>query len=181
MGAVLDLSQIRIQPKRRSAWEAVDLGFVMLRQWWKPLYLSWFLPSLMVFCLLNIVFYESPWITIGIIWWLKPLWDRGPLLVASRAMFGQKVRVIDFLKMIPSLYGRGIVGSLLWRRFSGLRALHAPVIVLEQLTGERRSKRLRVLQHPISSACYWLLVICLHIEGLIVVGFFCDGCNVDSQ
>ena len=168
----MDLSRIRIQPRKRSAWESIDLGFIMLRQWWKPLYLSWFLPSAITFCLLNVVFYSMPWLALFLTWWLKPLWDRGPLYVASRAMFGERVQVSSFLVALPSLYTRSVLGSLLWRRFNGLRALSAPVIILEQLSGAQRVKRMKVLQYPISTACHWLIILCLHVEILLVFGFF---------
>ena len=27
--------------RRREPWEAIDLGFAMLRQWWRPVYAAW--------------------------------------------------------------------------------------------------------------------------------------------
>jgi len=35
----MDLNQITANIRLRSPWEAIDLGFVMVQEWWKSIYI----------------------------------------------------------------------------------------------------------------------------------------------
>ena len=37
----MELENIAVALRPRTPWEALDLGFAMARQWWKPLYAAW--------------------------------------------------------------------------------------------------------------------------------------------
>ncbi len=166
----MNLSRISIEARLRTPWEAVDLGFVLARQWWKPLFLSWFIPSAILYSVLSIVLYQYNWLAILIVWWLKPLWDRAPLYIASRALFGESTPWRDLLRILPSLYNREIFPWLTWRRFSLTRSFDMPVTVLEKLNGHQRQARLRVLHHTSANAATGLSLVCTHLEALISIG-----------
>ena len=48
----MDLDRLQIIARQRSPWEAVDLGFVVARAWFKSLFLVWAIPSFVLFVLL---------------------------------------------------------------------------------------------------------------------------------
>ena len=141
----MDLSRISIEARERSSWEALDLGIVMARKWFRPLALGWMIPSILVFVIFTAIFNQSLWIGITITWWLKPLWDRIPLYIASRALFSETVTVRQALRAFPGIARKDWFAWLLWRRFSLTRSFDMPVTVLEGLSGDSRKKRLHVL------------------------------------
>jgi len=166
----VNLNLISIKARIRSPWEAIDLGFVMARQWWKPVFLSWFIPSFSLFLILSIIFYQYSWVAYTVVWWLKPLWDRGPLYVASRRLFGEKVSVREVLFKLPSLYKTDWLLWLTIRRFSITRSFMMPLTVLEQLKGPERAARQAVLDRQHSSAPSWLTIASIHFEIIILFG-----------
>jgi hypothetical protein len=168
----MDLSRITVEARVRRPWEAIDLGFALARQWWKPLFLSWVVPSFVLYILLSILFYRRAWVAPLMVWWLKPFWDRGPLYVASRALFGEHIGVRQMLKALFGLYKTDWFAWLCWRRLSLSRAYDMPITVLENLHGKSRRSRLAVLRPRNANAAHWLTAICAHLEALMVIGAF---------
>ncbi|HEX6689857.1 MAG TPA: hypothetical protein VF110_01765, partial [Burkholderiales bacterium] len=76
--------------RRRTPWEAIDLGLSMLQQWWRATYAPHLVVGALIaaFSLALAWWLERPWVAILLIWWLKPLYDRVVLHVLSRAVFG---------------------------------------------------------------------------------------------
>ena len=74
----------------RDPWEAVDLGFILLRTHWRPVLARlagrdaplsrW--PS-------SLLFWNQLWVPPLVIWWLKPALDRVVLHVLAKATFGE--------------------------------------------------------------------------------------------
>jgi hypothetical protein len=126
----MDLSRITVKPRIRNSHESVDLGLIMAKSWWKPLYLSWFIPAFIFYCTLSIIFYDSNWLALLLTWWLKPLWDRAPLYIASRKLFNDDVSVKEIIKALPKIYSTDIFAWLLWRRFIFNRSFDIPVNVI---------------------------------------------------
>lgn len=171
----MDLSRINIKPRIRNTWESIDLGFMMAKSWWGILFLSWFIPAAIVYLVLSLVFYEDNWLAIIITWWLKPLFDRAPLFIASRKLFSEDVSIWETLKKLPRLYSTDIFAWLLWRRMSLTRSFDMPLTVLESLKHQQRTKRMHILHQNTSSAATWLTIVCVHLEFIIwmgTLGFF---------
>jgi len=166
----VDLNRISIVARERSSWEALDLGIVLARRWYRQLALGWMLPSMVVFIIFSVIFRESLWVGITITWWLKPVWDRVPLFIASRALFGETVTVKQAMRAFFSLARKDFFSWLLWRRFSLTRSFDMPVTILEGLSGKVRRKRLEVLHIESGSAATWLTIVCVHLEFILVIG-----------
>jgi hypothetical protein len=166
----MDLSRITVEARVRRPWEAIDLGFVLARRWWKSLFISWVIPSFALYVLLGALFYPRAWVAPLAVWWLKPFWDRAPLYIASRALFGEQIAVRQTLKGLFRLYKTDWLAWLCWRRFSLNRAYQMPITVLENLQGKPRQSRLTVLLPRNSDAASWLTVICAHLETLMAIG-----------
>ncbi len=166
----MDLSRIRIEPRLRSSWEAVDLGFVMARHWYWPLLLCWSLPLIAIATLFTLLLPDRLWLAILSIWWFKPLLDRAPLYFLSLALFDEPITVRRTLRRLPTLWRPEWVAWLTWRRFNPTRAFDMPVTLLEGLSGRRRSERLQVLHRQNTGAAIWLTLVCAHLEALLVFG-----------
>lgn len=168
----MDLSRIAIEPRLRDSWEAVDMGIAMTRAWWLPLQISWFVPSAILFFCLLPIFSDDSWIAFLIVWWLNPLWDRFPLLLASRALFDEPLNVRAVWSEWWQLFKKDWFAWLTWRRFSPTRSLDMPITVLEQLRGDDRSGRLNVLHRNSSGVAFALTLLCMLFELLTLTAIW---------
>lgn len=168
----MDLSRIAIEPRLRDSWEAVDMGVAMTRAWWLPLQISWIVPSAILFFCLLPIFAEDSWIAFLIVWWLNPFWDRFPLLLASRALFDEPLNVRAAWREWWPLFKKDWFAWLTWRRFSPTRSLDMPITVLEQLTGDNRSRRLNVLHRNSAGVAFALTLLCMMFELLILAAIW---------
>ena len=166
------LEQLTVQLRARSSWEAMELGMALIRRdaaaIWKP----WLLVTLPVFALLNAVGWALDLIGLAavLMWWLKPLFDRVPLYVASRAVFGAVPGVRETLRAQATWGWKPMLHYLTWRRFSPARSLYLPVDLLEGVQGQRLRDRRRVLGGAIYGNAALLTLVCLHFEGALFLG-----------
>jgi hypothetical protein len=153
------VESLRVQLRPRSGWEAVDLGFVMAREWWKPLWGAWLAAYLPLAAALTFAFADKPIYAALILWWLKPAFDRAALHVLARAVFGETATARSALTS-RELLRPGLLYALTIGRLSLARSFMMPVAQLEQLSGgaarERRaalSRRERGYAVGLTSAC----------------------------
>ena len=97
----MDLDKLQVNACTRSGWQALDLGFLMARAWFRPLYLSGVMAMLPLTAVLLLLFWQSPFWALAIAWWLKPFWERLPLFIASRKLFDEDVGVWQSFKSFP--------------------------------------------------------------------------------
>jgi hypothetical protein len=76
----MNLDKLQVNAIIRSGWQSVDLGFLMARAWFRPLYLAGLLAMLPLALVLWLIFWQSPFWALAITWWLKPFWERMPLV-----------------------------------------------------------------------------------------------------
>lgn len=123
----------------RGSFEAIDLGFVITRKFWRPLIVSWLWLSLPCMVLVALVFPDQPLAGLFFFWWGKPLYDRPMLFVLSRALFGESPSWREVFRWRS--IGPGLFGDLLWRRLSPHRSLTMPVTLLEGSSGAVGQRR----------------------------------------
>lgn len=167
----MDLSKICVNARQRNPWEAIDLGVLLTRIWWSKLFLSWFIPAAVVFSVATILLGDHFWVAYVIVWWLKPLFDRAPLYIASRQLFGEDPSLSSVLRALPKIYRLDLLPWITYRRFSLTRSFDMPLTVLEQLRGSDRASRIGVLHRKYSGAAGWLTIVLIHIEMLLMMGF----------
>ncbi len=167
----MDLDKIRVNVRPRTTAQAIDLGFVMARHWWRPLMLSWLMLALPMFILFHLIFYQMPWIAGLLVWLCKPLYEQAPLHVLSRALFSEKTSMKEIAKNLRSIAGKQMIANLTWRRLSLRRSFNAPVSQLEGLKGDARKKRINVL-HGNKPSGGWLTFICVHLELVFYLSIF---------
>lgn len=166
----MDLNRIAIVPRIRNNWEAIDLGFILARNWYWPLLVSWLVPTVIMYAVWTFIFYEKPLLAMLAIWWFKPMWDRLPLYIASRRLFGESLSVLSFLRALKSVFAKDWLMWLSLRRFSFTRSFDMPVTVLENLSGGEREKRLAILHQKAGMAASWLTFVCINLESIIGFG-----------
>ncbi|MFW0757392.1 DUF4129 domain-containing protein [Pseudomonas sp. H11T01] len=158
------LSDASVVIRPRTAWEAMDLGVLLSQQHRRLLMTSWAAITLPIFALLSLLLWDSPNIALLLFWWLKPAFERLPLYILSKALFGETPSVKQALIQWPHLLKPQLLASLTWRRLSLSRSFIMPVVQLEGLSGQARQQRLLVLQQRNSGAARWLTVIGAHLE-----------------
>ncbi|CRM97926.1 hypothetical protein [Pseudomonas sp. 22 E 5] len=158
------LSDASVVIRPRTAWEAMDLGVLMAREHRLLLMSSWALVTLPVFAALTALLWKYPSTAIFLFWWLKPAFDRLPLYILSKALFGETPSIKQAVRQWPRLLKGQLLASLTWRRLSLSRSFVMPVSQLEGLDGPARQKRLGVLQQRNAGAARWLTTIGVHLE-----------------
>lgn len=158
--------------RARSGWEAMELGSALARRHARAVWGSWLLASAPLFVLFNALAgwldaYGWAWLAM---WWCKPLFERAPLYVLSRGIFGERVGPLAALRAQRHWGGSGFWGYLGWRRFSGLRSLCLPVNLLEGNAPAQRGPRRRAVAAGAAGPALVLAFTCLLFELVLVVG-----------
>ncbi|VVN99514.1 DUF4129 domain-containing protein [Pseudomonas fluorescens] len=164
------LSDATVVIRPRLGWEAMDLGVLLSQRHRRLLMTSWAIVTLPVFALLSLLLWDSPSLAVFIFWWLKPAFERLPLFILSKAMFGETPTLKQALRQWPRLLKPQLLASLTWRRLSLSRSFLMPVMQLEGLEGEAREQRLQVLLQRNAGAAKWLTIIGVHLESALWVG-----------
>ena len=148
----------------------MDLGFAMARTHWKSILAPWLICFVPIVLLVSVALQAYPWAASFVVWWLKPMFDRIPLFVLSRAAFGQVPRTWEVLKSLLPIWRRHLLTDLTIGRFNFARSFDMPVRDLEGLRGKPRRERLKVLHKRTRSSAVWLTVACLHFEMALTFG-----------
>ena len=104
--------------------------------------------------------------------------DRFPLYYLSRSLFDDAPTLKALFKQSGEILKPDFLPWLLWRRFSIKRSFFMPVTLLENLVGNERQQRLRVLQSDHNSAPAWLTIVFMHLEILLTNCTYCSGDDV---
>jgi hypothetical protein len=165
----VELERVGVALRPRQPWEAVDLGFVMTRQWAAAIYAAFLAVFVPVAVALHLVFEERLWLAALLTWWLKPLFDRIALHVVSRAVFGEVPNVRTTLAAARDLLSPGLLASLTVHRFNLARSLVLPVWQLEKSRGRAARERRGILGRRMRGHAVGLTFVCINFE--IVVMF----------
>jgi len=164
------LSDTTVAIRPRTSWEAMDLGVLMSQQHRRLLMTSWAIVTLPLFAVLTLLLWDSPSLAVLIFWWLKPIYERLPLYILSKALFGETPTLKQALREFPRLLKPQWLASLTWRRLSLSRSFLLPVLQLEGLDGTARQQRLQVLLQRNAGAAQWLTIIGMHLETALWIG-----------
>lgn len=159
----MQLDRLSLALRPRNAWEGMDLGFVMAREWFLPLWILWTLVALPTYLLLLLLFPANSLLIAILLWWLKPLYEPPLVYWLSRAIFGEKLSLKAVMQRWFSLVWPQLLHNLTWRRFSPNRSFFMPIAVLEQLRGKARRERIQILGRS-QQAGTWLTIVGIHFE-----------------
>jgi len=166
----MQLSDASVSIRPRSPWEALDLGTLLARRHAKLLMTTWAAVTLPLFGLISLLLWQHPSLALLLFWWLKPLYERLPLHILSKALFGETPDFRESLRAFPGLLRPQLLASLTWRRLSTTRSFDLPVQQLEGLDGKARKQRLLTLSLRSGRAPSWLTVVGVHLEGALWLG-----------
>lgn len=164
----MDLTKVSARIRPRLPYEAMDLGFLMVRRWWKEL----FLIQLLLFSALGGAFYllfRDLSLVLLALWWFKPVIETFHLQFLGRALFDEHLHAQNILRHKWSIIFHEIIAKLTWRRFHPLRSFVMPVAELEQLTGNPRLQRIRVLSRTNSGSALWLTSLGSMVETIFTL------------
>jgi len=162
--------RLRVAARPRTPWEAADLGLALLRAQAGPVYRVWLTILLPLALVLGVACRNSPWLAPLILWWLKPVLDRPVLHVLAKSTFGETPGLAETLRGAPGYCRKGVVSSLLWRRFSQERGLLLPVWQLEEPGFKTFRKRRKVLFQRGQAQARLLTWACLLFNLVLIAG-----------
>ncbi len=139
----MELERISVVLRPRESREALDLGAAMLRANARAVWSAWFAFTVPAFLLCNAlaVLVGVPWLGLLLTWWLKPLFDRVPLYVLSRAVFDRPPCWRETLRGQHAMPWGPTFAGLSWLRVDSHRALRLPLALLEGTSRQRRAER----------------------------------------
>ena len=131
----MKLEDVTAEIRPRSDWEAVDLGFAMVRRdFWRCLCV-WWLAMLPPFLIVGWFLWERPLLLVAIFWWFKPFGSRMVLFELSRRLFGEKPTWKSVFREVPKVWVRRFFYRFLWARLSPWQPI---TFAIEDLEGLRR-------------------------------------------
>lgn len=164
----MQLDQLSVVLRQRNPWEAIDLGFAMMREWWRDAYAAWlavFVPLAIVACCLL-----PPLWAFALVWWLKPALDRIVLHVVASAVFGSPPRLRDTLRSFFTYASNSLIRSLLPPfRLSLTRSFDLPVRQLENARGATARVRGKQLRRRVANQAMWLTLMCMNFELVVFI------------
>ena len=163
-------ADLAVTLRRRSAWEATDLGLAMLQRWWRPVFAlhALVLGSVVAIALTLGWAFDRMWLAILAIWWLQPLYDRAVLHVLSRAVFGEVPGPRAVLGCAAQWLGTGLLASLTFGRFDLARSFNLPVRQLEGGRSAEARERRRLLGRRARGHAVVLTVVWVHFEAALI-------------
>lgn len=169
------LESLQVELRPRTPWEAVELGTALVRTHARAIWGPWLLVTLPVFAVLNAVGWalDRVWLASVALWWLKPVFDRIPLFVISRAVFGDPPGVRATLAAQWRWGWRRMLDYLTWRRLGPVRSLYLPIDLLEG--GPRPAERRRVVASGARGVAGLLLLVCVNFEVVLIFGLYLLG------
>ena len=173
------IESLQVALRLRTPWEAMELGTALVRESGRAIWIPWLLAIVPIFALVTAlsIYLDMLFMAWLVMWWIKPVFDRIPLYVISRRVFGIEPTVAQTLKAFVQWTWKATCRYLTLDRFSFFRAILMPIDFLEGEKGKYRSKRKRVLVNSVygaGSGLMWLcqlfvVVIALSAIGLILV------------
>lgn len=160
----MKLETLTVELRPRSSWEAMELGAALVRRHAAAIWKPWLLVTGGAFALLNLAAWAvgQIWLAWLLMWWLRPVFDRIPQYVLSRAVFGSVPGTAETLRAQLHWGWKPMLGHLTWRRFSPMRAAMLPIDLLEGADPARLAERRRVIGGGVSGPAVLLTLACQH-------------------
>lgn len=166
----MNLSNLSIEIRPRTNWEAFDLGRSLLRKYWKIVYGPWITANLCLMLLLAPVCLYSVNLAVFLYVFFIPVAERIILLIISRAVFGDTLRWKESMKQWPGQVKSGLISYNIFYRILPLRTMILPIWQLENLQGKHRSNRIKTINHQASNSAGWIGFFFTILE-LLTTGF----------
>lgn len=166
------LDRLTVNLRARSPWEAVELGSALVRHHAAAIWKPWLLATLPLFAAINALAwaFDLFWLAGFVVWWLKPVFERVPLYVLSRAVFGAVPGTRETLVAQLRWGWKPMLHYLTWRRLGPARSLYLPIDLLEGAADARLRERRRVIGGAVYGHAALLTVVFWHFELALALG-----------
>lgn len=169
----MDLERVAAVIRPREPYEAIDLGFGLARTFARQIWLPWLICVLpLQLLVIGGLWWAHATLALLVLWWIKPLFDRVPLFVLSRALFGATPKVRDVLRATPRMLFRQLFWALTVQRLDLRRSFRLPVWELEGLPFRQRGRRMKVLDRGQEAPAFVLSFLCYCMQWGLAIGFF---------
>jgi hypothetical protein len=166
----LDTVTAEIRP--RSDWEAVDLGFSMVRRdFWRCL-IAWWLAMGLPTALAGFFLWNYPSVLVILFWWFKPAGSRMVLFEISRRLFGEQPSWKAIWRELPRAWTRRIWYRFFVARFSPWLPLTLAVEDLEGLSGKAYKQRCGQVARRGEGAVMWIYFLAEIATAWLAIGLF---------
>lgn len=180
----LKLENVTAEIRPRGRWESIDLGVALVQRNYKSVMLAWSLTVLPLMLLMlggAYLWYSlaDTWfdsegsgffnflgvmLPFFVMWWFKPIYERVPLYVLSRSLFGEQVSVPKLVTQWPKLIVKDFFKLMVFKRFSTSRSFTMPINELEGLKGKNYKQRVSLLSRHGGDGASGLTVSCVLIS-----------------
>lgn len=165
-------NKLNVTLRQRNTWEAIDLGFSLVHQNFKALFLPWLIQLAIVFAPLYLFLHKKPELMFCIFVIFLPFFERTCLFVLSRSVFGSAPTTKETLKSWSKQCKNGMIVHTFIHRINPARIFLLPVWQLEQLKGKANSKRRSILSRGSGSSALGCGILFMIFEAFIGAGFF---------
>ena len=142
----MQLEQIVLGMRQRTGWEALDLGFALVRHAFRDIYAALLIVAVpLAVAAVTLAQLTEPLYGWLLLWWAKPILDAVTLSVLARALIGERAKVTRVFSTAPRAIQRHVLGALTLRRLSPSRTFTMPVRHLEGLTSKDARRRIATL------------------------------------
>lgn len=182
----MDVEKLSVDLRPRPHWQAVDLGFQLLRSRAASVLVPWWIAwtgIVAIACLGTALAPRFAVVWTLVPWALRPMVERMVVHVLSRGVFQEEVTWRQTLRAWPGTWKAGWFRVLTWwRLLVPGRCLLQPIWQLEGACGEVAARRRIVLSRQGAGrvAGAWGLV-CAHLEGglwfssMVLLGMFTES------
>lgn len=165
----MDLERVSVELRPRGSWEAMDLGLALLNAHRRLVWTTWAMTVLPVFAGVWLLLYRWPWLAFGVLWWLKPVFDRVPLAILAEALFGGQPTPRGVLRALRRHVRPHLLRALTISRLSPSRSFLLPIWQLEGHGATGVLKRERVLGRGVGGPAATLTAVCAALEQLFIL------------
>jgi hypothetical protein len=168
----MKLENVTAVIRPRSDWEAVDLGFAMVRRdFWRCL-TAWCLAVAAPTALAIWLLWDHPVWLLLLFWWWRPAGSRMVLFELSRRLFGEAPAWRDVWREIPRAWTRRFFHRFLLLRLSPWLPVTLAIESLENLRGREYSQRAARISRRGESAVIWIYLMGDLLAAWLGIGFF---------
>jgi len=165
----MQLNNLIIETRLRTAWSSIDLGLALGRMFWLRAFFLYLLVAMPVFALTRLLDDSYVFLPYVILWWCKPIFERPILFFMSRELFSQKTDFVQTISHFKEWFFSGLGWILTLRRLSVSRAMYAPITLLERPNSRQYSQRASVLGNKFSSESMWLTMVLYYVEQIFSI------------
>jgi len=173
----MDLDNVAAELRARDGGEAIDLGMAVGRRFWTAIIMPWLIVVGGVFAIGGLAAWAHGTVAMAamvvtILWMLKPAYDRVPLFVVSRALFGD---VPSTGRTLRHTLSRWLSIEMLFdctvRRLTPYRSFTMPIRDLEAHSDRQYADRKSaLLRRGSRRSVIGLIAVALVAEQLVLVG-----------